>query len=222
MTLKPPPSIRTLSSEAPTTRIVLVRHGEPVSAVRGIVGGPTGDVGLTDAGREQVAILASRLAASREVDGAAALYASTLPRAIETAEILAPVLGGLGVTVRHDLREHDAGELDGLRWDEVADRFEMPDFDHAPHLPIGPGGESLTEFHERVRGVLAELAGTHHGQTIVIACHGGVIAAGVGLVFGLPVSARVVLPTRYASMTDVEVTDRGWRLGRYNDRYPVA
>jgi probable phosphoglycerate mutase len=221
MTLKPPASIRTLSSEAPTTRIVLVRHGEPIAAVRGIVGGPTGDVGLTEAGREQVAVLASRLAASREVEGATALYASTLPRALETAAILAPALGGLEVVVRHDLREHDAGELDGLSWDEVADRFEMPDFDHEPHLPIGPGGESLTAFHERVRAVLAELAEAHRGEIIVIACHGGVIAAGVGLVFGLPASARVALPTKYASMTDVEVTDRGWRLGRYNDRYPV-
>jgi hypothetical protein len=48
------------------------------------------------------------------------------------------------------------------------------------------------------------------------------VAAAVGLVFGLPTSARVVLPTRYASMTELERTKKGWRLGRYNDRYPVT
>jgi len=38
----------------------------------------------------------------------------------------------------------------------------------------------------------------------------------------VPPSARLPLPTRYASMTELEVTERGWRLGRYNDRYPVT
>ena len=145
------------------------------------------------------------------------------PRAIETAELLAPALGGLGVTVRHDLREHDAGELDGLRWDEAADRFELPDFDHAA-APAHRPGRRVADRVPRAgaRRCSPSSPGPTTAQTIVIACHGGVIAAGVGLVFGLPASARVVLPTRYASMTDVEVTDRGWRLGRYNDRYPVA
>jgi probable phosphoglycerate mutase len=204
------------------TRIVLVRHGEPVVATLGVVGGPKGDTGLTDAGRAQVRCLADRLETSRELGEVAALYASSLPRAIETAELLAPALGGLEVRVRHDLREHDPGELDGLTWTEAAERFTMVDFDTEPDLPVGPGGESLTAFHERARGAIESLGDDHAGETVVVACHGGIVAAAVGLVFGLAVSARVVLPTRYASMTELERTRKGWRLGRYNDRYPVT
>jgi 2,3-bisphosphoglycerate-dependent phosphoglycerate mutase len=214
--------MRTLGTDAVTARLVLVRHGEPTSAVLGLVGGPLGDTGLTGVGRDQVRRLAERLAASGELAGTAALYASTLPRAIQTAELLAPALGDLDVVVRHDLREHDPGELDGLRWEDATSQFSLPDFAVEPDRLVAPGGESLTGFHERARTTLRELADQHAGETAVIACHGGIVAAGVGMVFGIPTSERVFLPTRYSSMTDLELTERGWRLGRYNDRFPLT
>jgi len=219
----PPRGMRTLGSHNEThTRLVLVRHGEPVSAVEGIVGGPVGDTGLTEQGRTQARTLCERLRASQELAEAAALYASTLPRAIETAELLAPGLGGLAVVVRHDLREHDPGELDGLTWTEAAARHVLPDFDTEPDRPVGPGAESLLGFHLRARAALVALADAHVAETVVIACHGGIVAAGVGMVFGLEPHVRVMLPTRYASMTELVRTERGWELGRYNDRYPVT
>jgi 2,3-bisphosphoglycerate-dependent phosphoglycerate mutase len=213
--------MRTLGTDEVTSRLVLIRHGEPTSAVLGIVGGPLGDTGLTGVGRDQVRRMAERLAASGELAGTAALYASTLPRAIQTAELLAPALGDLDVVVRHDLREHDPGELDGMLWDEASTKFSLPDFAVEPTRAI-PGGESLAGFHVRAREALRELGDLHHGQTVVIACHGGIVAAGVGMVFGISTKQRVFLPTRYASMTELELTGRGWRLGRYNDRYPLT
>jgi 2,3-bisphosphoglycerate-dependent phosphoglycerate mutase len=214
--------MRTLGTDDASARLVLVRHGEPVAATLGIVGGPTGDTGLTSLGRQQVTALAERLAASGELDGTEALYASTLPRARETAELLAPALGGLAVRVRHDLREHDPGELDGLLWEEATKRYPLPDFAVEPNRVVAPGGESLIGFHERARATLRELADQHANETVVIACHGGIVAAGVGMVFGIPTRERVFLPTRYSSMTELELTRRGWRLGRYNDRFPLT
>ncbi len=214
--------MRTLGTDDVTARLVLVRHGEPTSAVLGLVGGPTGDTGLTGVGRDQVRRLAERLAGSGELAGTAALYASTLPRAIQTAELLAPALGDLDVVVRHDLREHDPGELDGLTWEEATRRHPLPDFAVEPNRVVAKGGESLTGFHERARATLRALADLHAGDTVVIACHGGIVAAGVGMVFGIATKERVFLPTRYASMTDLELTARGWRLGRYNDRFPAT
>ena len=223
MISRPPPSMRTIGNFDEThARVVLVRHGEPVAATLGLVGGPRGATGLTEAGRAQVRCLEERLSTSREFGEIAALYSSTLPRAIETAELLAPAFGGIEVQQRHELREHDPGELDAMTWADAAQRYRMVDFDSEPDLPVGPGGESLTAFHTRARAAIESLGDAHDGQTVVVACHGGIVAAAVGLVFGLPVSARVVLPTRYASMTELERTKKGWRLGRYNDRYPVT
>jgi probable phosphoglycerate mutase len=218
-----PEGIRLLSSAGPgRTRLVLVRHGEPVVAIKGIVGGPKGDVGLTERGRDQVRAVAGRLAASGELGEVAALYASTLPRAIETAELLAPALGGLSVQVRHDVREHDPGEMDGMLWSEAIAKFPIPNFDTHPDVPVAPGGESLSGFHERVRAALRDLVGEHPGETVVIACHGGVVACAVGAAFGLPSDRRVPLPTHYSSLTELVAVGDGYELARYNDRFPLT
>ena len=55
---------------APTdgsTRMVLVRHGEAVCNVNGIVGGVIGCTGLTELGRRQISALAARLEVTGEL-----------------------------------------------------------------------------------------------------------------------------------------------------------
>src|SRR5207302_10759822 len=98
-----------------TTRLVLVRHGESRAIVDEIVGGHEGCKGLTDDGRRQAQALHHRLARTHELDDAAAVYSSILPRAIETAEIIAPAIGG-GHRVEQDcdLCEIHPGEGDAL------------------------------------------------------------------------------------------------------------
>ena len=84
----PPEGFRQRGPRPSGTRLLMVRHGESRANADGVAGGPIGDGGLTDLGRRQARALAERLARSRELDGASALYTSTLPRAIETAEIV--------------------------------------------------------------------------------------------------------------------------------------
>ena len=226
-----PAGIRTVGpAPAAAARIVLVRHGEAVCNVSGVCGGPIGCEGLTDLGRSQVALLRDRLALTGELAGADALYASVLPRAIETAELLAPAL------VDHDaegdrakppvpllecgLCELHPGEADGLSWSEFTERFGSLDWDADPHRPIAPGGESWAGFVNRVSGALDTLAAGHVGHLVVVACHAGVIEA--SLLAKLPVAggldgARLQLRTDHASMTTWEVDDGQWRLLGYND-----
>lgn len=222
MSLAPPAPPRPGGPGPERARLVLVRHGEPRCAVDGLIGGPRGDTGLTERGREQVRRVAARLAASKELGEVAALYASTLPRAKETAEVLAPALGGLVPILRADLREHDPGELDGRPWAEVLAEGRWPDVDADPEAPLAPNGESLVAFHERARTALRALAAAHPRATVVVACHGGVVAAAVGLALGLDVRRRLLLPTRYASMTELKATPASFELARYNDRFPLT
>ena len=73
---------------AQQTRIILIRHGASHHADDGVVGGPRGCRGLTNVGRQQAEALARRL--NRELqEPPSAVYCSVLPRAVETAEILA-------------------------------------------------------------------------------------------------------------------------------------
>jgi probable phosphoglycerate mutase len=224
----PPAGVRTTSpGQTGATRIVLVRHGEAVCNINGVVGGFRGCTGLTATGVEQVAALRDRLARTGELTGVDALYASVLPRAVETAEIVAPALDRwrdgppLRVVTDCDLCELHPGEADGLTWGEYSARFPEPDWDDDPTQLLAPGGESWLGFVERASAAVTRLADAHPGEQVVAACHAGVIESTV-LRF-LPVDQQVVrlgLQTEHASLTVWERGAGQWFLRRYNDVTP--
>jgi probable phosphoglycerate mutase len=205
--------------------MVLIRHGEAVCNVSGVCGGQIGCEGLTDRGRAQIEQLRDRLLQTGELQSTDVLYASTLPRAVETAELVAPSLLGtaadpLRVVTECGLCELHPGEADGLSWPEFTEKFGTLDWDNDPGQPIAPGGESWTGFVNRVAETLDRLSAAHPGALIVVACHAGVIEA--SLLSKLPVDgglagARLKLRTEHGSLTTWEIDDGRWRLLGYND-----
>ncbi|MBA2625291.1 MAG: histidine phosphatase family protein [Acidimicrobiia bacterium] len=207
------------------TRLVLVRHGESNVSVEGIVGGPKTCSGLSPFGVRQVEALRDRLAATGEVR-ADVLLASTLRRAVETAEVLAPALGDLSVEQDEDLSEWLPGECDGLSWEEFTRRYRPEGWRFDPYEPFSPGGESLAEFQVRAASALSRVAREHAGRTVVIGCHGGIVEASMTAFLGLLHWRRDTrLATSNASLTELELRARDqvegrapvWRLVRYND-----
>ncbi len=215
-----PPGVSSVprASERPT-RVVLIRHGEAVCNVRGVVGGHVGCTGLSPLGRRQAEALRARLVHSGELADAAALYASVLTRALETGSIVSPGIGdGAAPVGECDLCELHPGEADGLTWEEFRVRYGDPDFDVDPDSVVAPGGESWTSFVARASSAVARVAAAHPGQRVVIVCHAGVIES--TLLAFLPVAPgrrRLRLPTEHTSLTEWEMGDDGWRLVRYND-----
>ena len=200
-----------------STRLVLVRHGEARAAQQRVVGGERGCTGLTELGRRQAEMLRDRLSRTGEVR-ADVLLASTLPRAIETAQIIAPALGHPDIVSDCDLCELHPGECDTLGWDEYAERYGVDMAAH-PFEPMSPGGESLAEFNVRVGQALTRLSEEHEGRSMVVACHGGVVIGSVICFLGLPTQrppAADLLVTN-TSITEWDRRDGHWRLVRYND-----
>ena len=203
----------------PMTRVVLVRHGESRSSVDRAVGGPRTCGGLSDLGRQQCEALANRLKDTGELDGPVSLYASHYRRAVETAELLAPALGGVEVVVDDRFGEHDPGpDCDGLTFDEFVERHGVPDWEADPYGVTFPGGETVAELQFRVGAGLHELTGRHAGGTIVICCHGGVVSAAMRLALRAPTVGDFELFTTNTSITELTLVRAGrWRLQRYND-----
>jgi probable phosphoglycerate mutase len=205
-----------------STRLVLVRHGQSRATVDQVAGGTRGCRGLTDLGVQQAEALRDRLAAG-ELGRVTALLSSTLPRALETAVVLAPALGGLAIDADPDLCEMDPGDGDGLTWEEWGHRFGGFDTLAEPYRPLAPGGESFAQFQLRVGRTLARLAAAHAGGVVVVACHGGVIDGSLRFGFGLAwhAGSRVVAEPANTSLTEWEcgagAEPRQWRLVRYND-----
>ena len=194
------------------TRIVLVRHGQSQAQDRRFVGGHDGCTGLSDLGRRQVGALAGRLAESGELAGTTALYASVMARAVETAQLLAPALGTLEVRSECAFCEsHPGTEADGLSWDEFNQRWPLTAEEWTPRTRRDPGSESYEEMRARVTGRLDALVERHEGETVVVACHGGVVMHSMSRWLELdPVGRR----TR-ARLNPVNSSITEWRLAEH-------
>ncbi len=166
------------------TELILIRHGETdwnrELRFQGQI-----DVPLNAVGFEQARRVAERLAGEAVHE----LACSDLLRTRQTAE--APALQLALVPIADPgLREQGFGVVDGLRVDEIMQRFPQAwarwtqfDADYA-----FDGGESTRTFHTRVMAALRRLARERLGQRLVVVTHGGVLDMVYRSAMGLPLS----------------------------------
>lgn len=204
-------------------RFLLVRHGESQVMVDGVIGGMRTCSGLSDLGRQQAKALHDRFASGTEPD-IDVIYASPMPRARETTDIVAPGIGSLAINTHDDLEEFRFGDADGLTWAQARERYGgLSIWQEDPHRPVVPGADSRAGFRHRVAMALSDIATAHPGATVFVGCHGGVVSAALALAFGVGVGQPTAdLPTAVTSITELECQrwpDREprWRLHRYND-----
>lgn len=208
-----------------TTRLHFIRHGEAYSNiphVGRVVSGMRGDKGLTPRGVAQVERLRDRLLATGELASDVVL-ASTLARAWQTAEILAPVWDS-PIIPDDDLHELHPGESDGLPVEVARERYSIADFAEWAYRPKSPGGENWGQFVLRVGTMLDRVTRDYAGKTVVLITSGGVIHVTFLAFFAMHtlIPPHAWFATENASITTWE--QRPWRnqqaiwtLLRYND-----
>lgn len=140
--------------------IYLLRHGETAWNRERRYQGLT-DLPLSDRGRA----LLRRADFSPE-----RVYVSPLRRAAETAAVLFPEAGQVTVP---DFREMDFGVFESRTADEMANDPEYRMWVAGGCTGRCPGGESLTEFSNRVWTAFAKLMETKSKRLVIVA-HGGV------------------------------------------------
>ena len=210
------------------THLYIIRHGQANAAVEGRVAGIKGDTGLSELGVEQATRLRDRLLATKEIK-ADVFIASDIPRARQTAEIIAPAIG-LPPLIDEEVEELRPGEADGLYAQEYQDRYPQYWRDTSPFAPISSGGESWPEFVLRASRALARITTEYAGKTIVLVCHGGIIQSSFLYFFGSPIvltPAIIEFETKNTSITHWErgnfyIKDPNitrWRLVCHNDDF---
>jgi broad specificity phosphatase PhoE len=142
------------------TVVYLVRHGQTElnesGVFRGLLNPP-----LNEVGREQ----ASRLGAALGPRRPAAVIASPLRRAIETAEPVA-VFADLNVQTDQCLLDRDYGQWTGTEQKTVDAEFGSID--------NAPGVEPLAAVRKRAVDGLTGIARHHQGSTVVVVSHDAV------------------------------------------------
>ncbi|MFE2998019.1 histidine phosphatase family protein [Nocardia sp. NPDC059246] len=186
---------------ANSTELVLVRHGEAICNVEGVVGGERGCRGLSARGREQVHSLAKSLAQEHTTAPFDVLIATPRRRVLESAEIVSAAVG-LDVVVDADLRGPDHGEADGRPWTAVKAAFGGPP-QSDPGRSYSIGGEPWNAYLTRTAGALRTILNRHAGQRVLVVAHGETVESAHTLLLGLPPGAcrEVRFTVGHASLT---------------------
>lgn len=199
-------------------RLILVRHGDAHAGFTGPISGPSGCRGLTDLGRKQATKLRVAICddPARRAD---VLVTSMLPRAIETAGIIAPALGFDDVPLDCDWCEVHTGAADGVLWADYPATFGAFDMTAEPDRPFAPDGDSWNSFHERVDRTLDRYAIGHAGQTVVAVTSAGVIAASLRIRFAGPYTSEPRMVPSNTGLTEWEFDDsrHDWTLRSYDE-----
>jgi broad specificity phosphatase PhoE len=153
-------------------KILFSRHGESQANLLRVISNRGLPHYLTPAGEEQSRALAEALSAF-EVNQ---IYCSPIPRARQTAAIVAARLG-LSVTEASALGEFDCGGMEG-RGDEVAWAAHRAvtrawDEDHDYNRRIPPDGESFNDMRARFLPFISVL--DPRGGDILLISHGAVL-----------------------------------------------
>ncbi len=158
-------------------KLILVRHGESVGNFENRLQGQE-DYPLTEQGRRQAVLTGQHLATL----GATAVYSSHLLRARETAFAIGECLG-IEPTIDEDLSEYHFGEMSGMTYAEVRERFGAV---ANPAERTYPGEEGRDNFFDRVTSTLWGIAQAHPAETVAVVSHGGPIALFCQSVLAMP------------------------------------
>jgi len=192
------------------SQLVFVRHGQTDANRNGVLLGRL-DVPLNDAGREQAAVVATRVA----LLAPARIVTSPLVRAADTAQIVA-VACGLEVDVDARLIEVDYGEYDGMALAELPSDLVWKWRNEADFAP--PGGESLALVGKRMGEYTSEVLDSLAEGPMVAVSHVSPIKAAVLWALGLPELYAWRLRLDNASVTRLAPGPDGPVLLSFNER----
>ena len=195
-------------------KLILIRHGETEWNKQRRIQGCRSDTRLCPKGLEQ----ADRLAAVLRKERMDAIYSSPMKRASETAQIIADACK-LQVQVLNELREIDAGELDGLFERELTGPYETAwkEFRNGNASAPLPGGESLQDIQKRTSWAVDRMLEKHIDGTVVVVAHLLANLAMVCQALGINLGQIARFKQAPASITILELTTQGNSLLLFND-----
>jgi len=196
--------------------IFLLRHGESEGNRARTFGGH-GPTPLTEAGHAQARAAARRLLAVGPFD---ALYASDLPRAVQTAQPFADATG-LSLTLTPALRERSVGVFTNLSFEDAEARY--PDHYAAlvrrDPLACPPGGETTSECRTRAARYIDDAIGRVSNGRVLFVSHAHTINLALRHLLQVSDDARVFFQTDNCAFHHLaRAADGFWRVVALNDR----
>jgi alpha-ribazole phosphatase/probable phosphoglycerate mutase len=183
-----------------STRIDIIRHGEPVGGKR--IRGQRDDP-LSATGWEQ---MRRAVQVDQPWD---AIVSSPLSRCAGFARELAGNRH-LPLHLEERFREIGFGEWEGRTHDELdVDNRQLARFRLDPVNNRPPGAEAVEQFRDRVWAGLTDVHQRFAGQYVLIVAHAGVIRAAISHALGARIDYLFRIKVPYAAITQLEMCGRG-------------
>jgi broad specificity phosphatase PhoE len=181
-------------------KLILVRHSMPEM----VLGVPASQWSLSNEGRRRCKSLVDRL---RE-HGPAVIVASQEPKAVETGQIVADLLG-LPFDTAEGLHEHERGPVESLGSREAFQALVARVLERPGELIFGQ--ETGDEARERFATALARVLARHPHGDLAVVTHGTVMTLFIAHAIGLdpvPFWQRLGLPAfAVLSLPDLSLLD---------------
>ena len=169
--------------------IYLIRHGKDDETVRG----GWSNSPLAEEGVLQVKKLVDMLEKRKEAFAIKHIFSSDLPRAIQTANPIAEMLG-LEVVYQPLFREVNNGDLAGMKNEIAVKRYPGLFWNTLAWDEKYPNGESPKDFFERVSHAWTELEKTFsRNENVILVTHSGVIQVILSLAEGKVYSNKGII-----------------------------
>ncbi|MFN8498887.1 MAG: histidine phosphatase family protein [Anaerolineae bacterium] len=165
-----------------TTRLLVIRHGQSLWNQAGIIQGQQ-DIALSELGERQAAAISARLRPAP----LAAVYASPLCRALQTAQAVAEP-HGLVPQTDADLAEIHHGEWEGLTEADVARSYgELLElWLTRPAQVQMPEGEHYADVRARGLRAFERIVAAHPGQMVAVVTHDVIVRVAIAHALSLP------------------------------------
>jgi len=199
------------------TAIWLIRHALVEESARAFLYGST-DVALCETTLLDQAPMYAAL--SRRLPRPARWACTSLSRTRRTAEaIFRAGYPEQPLEVLPGLIEQSMGDWHGTPHGDLPGKLALPAHPFWPLAgdEVPPGGESMVQVIARVGATLEQIAGTHHGEDVVIVSHGGTIRAAVAHALGVSATNALHLSVHNLGLTRLEREPTGWRVVCVNE-----
>ena len=193
-----------------TTKLILIRHGITEWNKQGRYCGYK-DVSLSEKGKAQIVRLHNDIK-NISFDK---IYCSDRKRALQTRAIL---FGSRSFTKNKGIREINFGVFEGLRHDEIMERYSKvyKKWLADPYKGRIPQAETMQVFKKRVWGAIKKILCLNPGKTIAVVCHGGVIGIFISSILkNRDFWGYVPSP---ASLTIVEYKNHKYKINKFNNK----
>ena len=162
------------------------------------------------------ALVGNRLANEEDI---AAVYASDLSRAMDTAKAITSHHQELAITADKRMREIGFGPWEGKYWQEFEghDAALFKQWRQDVTSVTIPGIEAIDDFAVRVKAFMDDMVAKHPNDKVLVAAHGGSINMFVALAMEMPLKNCWRMQVNNTAIAELRINSDASYLVKIND-----